>query len=126
MPIEILVISSLRLYVLRIPDLVLNNYSGAHLEELKKKEEVLASNVRLAAALKGNHAGSLVSSTPSSQSQNLGGGAEPSRTVASPDWEGDQPPCFETRVTFESTAIDAFDAGVQSLECYVRHFASTH
>ena len=61
---------------------------------------------------------------PSGQTQTSGqggAGVGGARTVASPDWDGDQPPCFETRVTFEATAIDAFDAGVQSLECHTAH-----
>lgn len=81
------------------------------MDDLKKKVDDLAANTRLSAALKGNFAtGAIVDAGTTSRPT-----AEPTRTVATPDWEGDSPPFFETRVNFEAIPIGTFNADYSSL-----------
>ena len=84
----------LRSLLLRIPDLVKNKYLASHASQVKALEDALANDRNIAAALQGSvgEAGTSAVCEPPSSTRPT---ATPSRTVASPDYDGCAVPNFE-------------------------------
>lgn len=99
----------------RIPDLVLNQYTGSHLAELQKKFNDLLGNQRLTSALKGNSQGGTGTAVHGSSDSTP---TVVPRTVASPDWDGETPPSFDTVMTFETVPMETFDSSYALLSLF--------
>lgn len=92
---------------LRIPDLVKNKYMASHSSQVKALEDKVVGDTLIAAALKGSTSQSTTSSQPATT-----GNPSPapvSRTLATPDFEGEVVPRYDTRAELEAKPLDEFN-----------------
>lgn len=94
---------------LRIPDLVKNKYMASHSSQLQALEDKVSGDTIIANALKGC-ASSTQSSAPAQNQPATGNpsAAGTSRTLATPDFEGEVVPRFDARVELESKTLEEF------------------
>ena len=89
-----------------------NKYQVSHPAQLKTLEEKLAQQKDIATALKGSE-GPGSSTTGSSSNAGSGG---PSRTLATPDFEGETVPTYDTRIDLEAKPLEDFNESRTLLE----------
>ena len=90
-----------------------NKYTASHAHALKVLNDNISSQKDILEALKGV-AGESSESVPSPSPCQ-------SRTLASPDFQGQPVPNFERRVDFEEMTMDDFKASQTFLECILIH-----
>ncbi|CAK9061212.1 Modification methylase ScrFIA [Durusdinium trenchii] len=87
----------------RIPDLILEKYTGAHLSKLHELESRINANAAVVAAL-GNHQAATSTSEGTTATS-------PQRTLASPDWDaGYSPVNFARTVDMDSIPLTDFES----------------
>lgn len=100
-------------FPIRIPDLVKNKYLASHPTALKAMEDKILSEKDVSTALQ-RHAGDTVSAVPPTGSSSSV--ANPaSRTLATPDFDGQPRPNHDRRVNFDEKPLDDFNAAHTSL-----------
>ena len=99
----------------RIPDLVKNKYMTSHGAVLKTLDEEIAANKDISAALKGSNEDAQSMNATTSASA-LVDTPTTTRTVASPDFEGETVPVYDTRIVLESKTLDEFNESRTFLE----------
>ena len=107
----------------RIPDLVINKYKSSHPQSLKNVTDLLANEKSVAEALKESSAptGTSRAASASPQAPSV---LPPSRTLASPDYDGAEPPNMDRMVEFAEKSMDDFNStqtlleSISSTECF--------
>ncbi|CAK9110877.1 FO synthase subunit 1, partial [Durusdinium trenchii] len=100
-----------------IPDLVKNKYASSHPTGLKKIQDMINSEKDLSSALETQAAESgVVVPAASTSSGPAVVTPTPSRTLASPDYDGSSPPNFDRTVEFTEKALADFNSS-QVLHC---------
>lgn len=95
----------------RIPDLVKNKYASSHPTGLKKIQDMINSEKDLSSALETQAAESgVVVPAASTSSGPAVVTPTPSRTLASPDYDGSSPPNFDRTVEFTEKALADFNS----------------
>ena len=92
----------------RIPDLVKNKYATSHSAALKTLEEEIAAKKDITVALKGSNEDAQSTAATTSASA-LVDTPSTTRTVATPDFEGETVPVYNTRIELESKTLDEFN-----------------
>ncbi len=96
---------------LRIPDVVTNKYQNTHGSHLKKLTEILTDEADILSALRGMEGETTSVETATTPSP------APVRTVATPDFAGEQVPTFGSNVELQPSTMDDFSASVQFHGC---------
>ena len=95
----------------RIPDLVKNKYASSHPTGLKKIQDMINSEKDLSSALETQAAESgVVVPAASTSSGPAVVTPTPSRTLASPDYDGSSLPSFDRTVEFTEKALADFNS----------------
>ena len=86
-----------------------NKYQASHSAQLKTLEETIAGQKEITSALKGSE-GEPRSSTSGVPFNAANAGSNgPSRTLATPDFDGETVPTYDTRIDLEAKSLDEFN-----------------
>ena len=107
--------STLKLAATRIPDLVKNKYQHSHCESLRKLDDMILQEKDVVNALS-SQAGESAPPVTSGASDPAAGTTQ-SRTLASPDYDGQPVPNFDRRVEFEERPLADFNSSQTFLRC---------